>query len=129
MWVRWARLSIVHKIDGLCFKSLALLALLALLAPQKVWHLPKIWDDRQKVPKVPLTTPLYYQGIHAKNEVFWITDTEDFRLSGARLSAAVFRPPNVSTGSNPIPIIGASDYRRRFDYVPMMYACSFSKER
>ena len=37
------------------FKSLALLAL---LAPQKVWHLPKIWDDRQKVPKVPLTTPL-----------------------------------------------------------------------
>jgi hypothetical protein len=47
MWVRWARLTIVHKIDGL-------LKNLALLAPQKVWHLPKMWDDRQKV---PLTTP------------------------------------------------------------------------
>ena len=57
MWVRWARLSIVHKIDGLFLKSLALLAL---LAPQKVWHLPKMWDDRQKVPKVPLTTPVPY---------------------------------------------------------------------
>ena len=59
MWVRWARLSVVHKIDGLFFKSLALSAL---LAPQKVWHLPKIWDDRQKVPKVPLTTPQHSIG-------------------------------------------------------------------
>ena len=51
MWVRWARLSIVHKIGGLFLK---------------VWH---FWHSKKfgtcqkfgltgkKVPKVPLTTP------------------------------------------------------------------------
>ena len=51
MWVRWARLSIVHKIGGLFLK---------------VWHFwhrkkfgtcQKFGMTGKKVPKVPLTTP------------------------------------------------------------------------